>query len=364
MKLYFDNIIFSLQSAGGISVVWYELIKRALEDTDLDIYFLEEANKNIFRQLLSISSDKIIENPLAKMPVKFQRYLNPSIKKSVGIFHSSYYRTANSPNLLNVTTVHDFTYEYYRKGIAKTIHSWQKGNAIKNASKVICVSRNTKSDLLKFYPDTPAEKIEVIYNGVDESYKMLSACSINQLEKMVSFNPKEYTVFVGDRKSNHKNFRIAVESCKKTNTPLVLIGGGTITEKEKELFEQIKFNQYKHLSGISNEQLNIIYNNALCLLYPSSYEGFGIPVIEAQKAGCPVISANNSSISEIAKDSAILIEGICSDDFANKIELLKEDSTFFDKLIKDGLINSSRFSWDLCYQQTKDLYLTLYKENL
>ncbi|MFV0267751.1 MAG: glycosyltransferase family 4 protein [Draconibacterium sp.] len=364
MKLYFDNIIFSLQAAGGISVVWYELIKRALADNDMDIYFLEDVNKNILRQLLDIPHHRRLGCPLAKLPLKFQRYLNPNIQKAKGIFHSSYYRTANSSNLLNVTTVHDFTYEYYRKGVAKTVHSWQKGNAIKNADKVICVSNNTKSDLLKFYPDTPPEKIEVIYNGVDESYGVLSSCSINQLEKLVPFNSKEYAVFVGDRKSNHKNFRVAVESCKKTDTPLVLIGGGVITEKEKKLFEQTKFKQHEHLSGISNTQLNIIYNNALCLLYPSSYEGFGIPVIEAQKAGCPVVAANNSSISEIAKGSAILIEDIDPESFADKIILLKVAPALVDQLTTNGITNANRFSWDICYQQTKNLYLKMYKENL
>ncbi len=362
MNIYLDNIIFSLQNAGGISVLWYELIRRALEDNDLNLNFLHEANRNIFSKHLHIPSDKQLQNPYTRVPLKLQRYLNPNNLKGKGIFHSSYYRTSKSLQLVNLTTVHDFTYEYYRSGLAKSVHSWQKGLAIKNAHKVICVSMNTKKDLLKFYPETPHEKIKIIYNGVDDVYKVLNNTNINQLEKLIPFNPKEYAVFVGDRNSIHKNFKVAAESCKATNTPLVLVGGGNITEKEKDFFKQTGFSAYKHLSGIKNEELNIIYNYALCLLYPSSYEGFGIPVIEAQKAGCLVISSNNSSITEIANNSAFLVEEIASANFANKIDLLKKNSSLANQLVYKGLENSNRFSWDVCYQQTKDLYNELYKE--
>lgn len=362
MRIILDNIIFSLQKAGGISVVWYELIKRSLADKDLDVCFLEEPNENIFSQLLRIPPGKQMKNPLANFPLTVQRYLNPNRLKNKGIFHSSYYRTSRSAHLLNVTTVHDFTYEYYRKGLAKAVHSWQKGSAIRNAHRIICVSENTKKDLLQFYPETESQKIKVIYNGVDEAYRVLSSDKMSLLTELVPFNPKEYAVFVGDRRSNHKNFKVAAEACKATNTPLVLIGGGKITKNENAFFQQIDFLKYRHLSGIKNKQLNVIYNYAICLVYPSSYEGFGIPVIEAQKAGCPVISSNNSSISEIAGESALLIEKITTENFADKINLLKSNSAIVEQLVKDGLHNSSRFSWEKCYQQTKGLYQELYDE--
>lgn len=362
MKLYLDNVIFSLQQAGGISVVWFELIKRAMYDPDFEILFLDVPNQNIFRKQLNIPHGLIIDNPLRSYTIALRRYLNPNKLKGKGIFHSSYYRTTKNPEMINVTTVHDFTYEYYRKGLAKGIHSWQKGSAIKNAHKIICVSENTKKDLLKFHPKTPPKKIKVIYNGVDEAYRVLSNYKMSLLAELVPFNPKEYAVFVGDRNSNHKNFKVAAEACKATNTPLVLIGGGKITKNENAFFKQIDFLKYRHLSGIKNEQLNVIYNYALCLVYPSSYEGFGIPLIEAQKAGCPVISSNNSSISEIARDSALLIEEITTENFANKIDLLKNNSAIVEQLVKDGLQNSGRFSWEKCYQQTKGLYQELYDE--
>ncbi|MGQ8337733.1 glycosyltransferase family 4 protein [Sunxiuqinia sp. A32] len=362
MNLYLDNIIFSLQKAGGISVVWYELIKRCLEDPEINVRFLEEENDNIFSSELNASADKRLRNPLAKFPVQVQRYVNPNKLKGKGIFHSSYYRISKSPQLLNVTTVHDFTYEYFRKGIAKSVHSFQKGSAIKNAHKIICVSENTKMDLLKFYPETNPEKIKVIYNGVDDAYRVEPGNSFSQLNELVPFGPQEYAVYVGERKSNHKNFKIAVKACKEANTPLVMVGSGKITEEETALFRERDFTNYTHLTGIRNEQLNTIYNSALCLIYPSSYEGFGIPIIEAQRAGCPVVASNNSSISEVAKDSAILIDDITTHNFAEKMELLKNNQSFTEQVIRNGLINSSRFSWDSCYKQTKKVYQELYEE--
>ena len=136
MDLIFDNIIFSLQKAGGISVVWTELLKRVLKDPSLNACFIEEPNHNIFRKSLEISENLILKNPPSLFPLTLRRYLNPQINKE-GIFHSSYYRTVTNHNVINITTVHDFTYEYFRSGIPKLIHSNQKGNAIQNSKKII-----------------------------------------------------------------------------------------------------------------------------------------------------------------------------------------------------------------------------------
>lgn len=362
LHVSFDNIIFSLQKAGGISVVWYELLKRILNDPDFDARFLEESNENIFRAKMNIPQELILKKSLSKFPLQIQRYLNPNQIDIDGIFHSSYYRTIDNPRIANVTTVHDFTYEYYKSGIAKTIHSVQKYRAIKKADRIICVSENTKKDLLKFYPDVKPSKIHVIYNGVDEIYQVLQNSDKN-LKKIIPYTKDEYSLFIGDRKSNYKNFLVALKACRKTKTPLVIIGGGLLSKKESIfLKEEFGANNFIHLEGIENNQLNILYNNACCLLYPSLYEGFGIPVLEAQKAGCPVIAANSSSIPEVIGPVSTLIENPTVENIAEMMLQVKNNAQFGNGQIKIGLENSSRFSWNKCYKETKQVYKQLYEE--
>jgi mannosyltransferase len=117
---------------------------------------------------------------------------------------------------------------------------------------------------------------------------------------------------------------------------------------------------FLYKGNVKNSELNILYNNALCLLYPSSYEGFGIPIIEAQKAGCPVISTNFSSIPEVADKSALLVDLISVDQISKFIKILIYDHNKRDSLIKKGLINAKRFSWDRCYEETINFYKELY----
>ncbi|RXJ67397.1 glycosyltransferase [Halarcobacter ebronensis] len=344
MRIVYDNIIFSLQKAGGISLYWSELISRL---KNLDITFYGYKNENIFASNFNI---EVKEESL--LPYKINRYLDFKRKIPKGtIFHSSYYRISNQKDVVNITTVHDFTYEYYRSGLARLIHSWQKGRAIKKSDGIICISQNTKKDLLKFYPNIKEEKIKVIYNGVSDTFCQLNEASQYLKNSYSVLENKKYILYVGDR-SGYKNFDIAVEVIQKIyNTILVIIGGGELSQIYKERLGQ----NYIHYQGINSKDLNILYNNAFCLLYPSSYEGFGIPIVEAMKAGCPVISTNSSSIPEVIGDAGLMVEKIEVDEFVNAI-LKLENKSYKKELISKGLKRADKFSWDKCFKETLQFY--------
>lgn len=347
MELLLDNIIFSLQKAGGISVVWKEHLKR-LSGYNCKFIEYNNAKDNVFRQELDIPVSQIIQLSSAYLPIK--RYLNPTVDCSEDVlFHSSYYRIVKGAR--NVTTVHDFTYEYYVRGIKQKIHSWQKKQAILYSDKIICVSQNTRDDLLRFLPEVNPDKLEVVYNGVDEIFCTLS---VNKRVDNLPYEKEEYFLFVGDRFALYKQFDLAISVAKRTKKPLVVVGK-PLVEVEKM---KLKGVEYKVLSGVSSAVLNILYNNAFCLLYPSLYEGFGIPVIEAQKAGCPVIAGANSSISEVIGTGGIALDKLDVDNIIDAMTVL-DRGKYRNEVINLGFENAKRFSWDKTYDQTNNIYKSL-----
>ena len=352
MNIIIDNIIFSLQKSGGISVVWQEHLQRLLEEiytqNQLVVFEYNNAHNNIFRKELNIPLS-IIKSENEKY-LAFKRYFSPSIKYTDNdIFHSSYYRYLKGAK--NVTTIHDFTYEYYVKGIKQKVHTWQKKQAVLHSEKIICISNNTRNDLLKFIPEVDPTKIEVIYNGVNEGFYPLKR------SKQLNGFPYEiggYLLFVGDRRSVYKQFDLAVKVAAESRKPLAIVGR-PLTQEEEYKLSGINFHI---LTGVSTETLNILYNNAFCLLYPSLYEGFGIPVIEAQRAGCPVIAGANSSIVEVIGQGGIALEKL---DVANILDAIQalDNSSYRNNVIMEGLENSQRFSWDKTYEQTIKVYQSL-----
>ncbi len=308
MQVIYDNIIYSLQRYGGISVVWNELLSRARADQDIDLVILDFPAGQDLRML--------------------ERYRVPAFQaKAPAIFHSSYFRILPQEGVYNVTTVHDLTYHFYRHGLAKKVHLWEEERALRNSEAVICVSENTKRDLLHFYPWVKEENIRVIYNGVgDEFYP------IESVEK------KGYLLFIGNSQVAYKRFDVAQEVAKRTGLEL------------------------RTASNVTREQLNVMYNEALCLLYPSDYEGFGIPILEAQKAGCPVIAQSTSSIPEVMGDGGLLVPhdttARMADAMADKVRQLLSQPT--QSIIEKGMQNVKHFSWDKTYTQTKQVYEDIY----
>lgn len=350
-KIIFDNIIFYWQRSGGISVVWYELLERFLAhnfNVGFIDYDADSANK--YYDKLHIPISKVIRKCSTSL-LKIRRYLPIYIKsETIFIFHSTYYRTCLNRKAINILTVHDFTYEYYRHGLSKWIHCLTKHYSIRKSDYIICISENTKKDLLKFIPDTDESKIRVIYNGVSNSFKMLDN------KQRYKEGDEKYLVFIGGR-NGYKNFDLALKTAKLVNMNLVIIGK-KLSDKEVSIVNSVLGDHYSDLGFIDDEKLNIIYNKAFALIYPSAYEGFGIPVIEAQKAGCPVIALNNSSIPEVAGSKDLLVDTENCYEFAEKVSLLL-DAKYREHVINEGLNNAQKYCWDKTYEEYRNLYMDI-----
>ena len=346
MRIVYDNIIFASQRSGGISVVWGELLQRALKDPSLDLSFVEFAPAdNLVRAELEIPPERIRTVP-ACLRKAFKYLPVRSSGRTPFIFHSSFFRTCPNPRAINVTTVHDFTNEMYQTGSGARKERWIKHKAIRHSDYIICISENTRRDFFRFFPEFPQERVCVIYNGVSEVFRPLEDAGPLPFEK------GSYLLFVGERRG-YKRFDVVSDLVLGSSLPLVFTGA-PLSPEEEERFAPAKERCF-YAGRVPAEELNRLYNGALALVYPSEYEGFGLPVIEAQRAGCPVIACNASSIPEIIGDTPLLMEKPSADCILQKIGLL-HDAPVRAAVIRGGLDNARRFSWDKTYGQTRALY--------
>lgn len=259
-------------------------------------------------------------------------------------------------NAAKIVTVHDMAHLALKEMLGGFMKDLYAGTMFKMLSrkveKVITVSHFTKNELLK-YTDVEADKIQVIHNGLDHSW-------FNITEKE---NPKEkpYLLYVGNVKP-HKNLKTLVQSFLNIREEiphnLVLVGkkDGFITKDQEidqlvaKASDRIEFTGY-----ISDDQLKQYYTYADVMVFPSLYEGFGYPPLEAMACGTPVIASNAASIPEVCGGAACYFEPTNVDELGNKIVTLTHDSELKEKLIHKGKKQSRKFTVEECASQTANV---------
>ena len=231
--------------------------------------------------------------------------------------------------------------------------------AIRRSDKVITLSGFSKNEILK-YTHVRGKEIRIVYCGLDNEklrYK-LHEKSFEEIRSTYKL-PENYFLYVGSIKP-HKNLRTAVKAfnlwSKKNISPikLVLIGiKKNDLEKDMEISKLFDQDRIIIPGFVEDSDLPLIYKNAECLIFPSIYEGFGLPPLEAMIYGCPVIASNSASIPEVCGDAALYFDPLKVEDLVEKMIILTGDKNLRNELINKGYTNILRFGWEKFAQNLK-----------
>ncbi len=274
-------------------------------------------------------------------------------------------------NLKTTVTIHDLAFKYFPDLFpSKDLRRLNlfTNFAVKNSNKIIAVSNSTKKDILKFYPEIKEDKIKIIYHGFDPELfqKEISEEEKNKINTKYHIQGARYILYVGALQPR-KNLEILIEAfdeikSKSDFDDLKLVLAGGKAWMWEGILNQISKCKYKKdiiITGtIPFDDIVILYHNASVFVFPSLYEGFGIPLLEAFASEVPVISARNSSLVEVGEEAPLYFDEKNSEDLVDKIQKILINENLRKDLIRKGNEQIKKFSWDKCARETLEFIKT------
>lgn len=363
MRIAYDYQAFTLQSYGGISR-YFACLAQGLMNLQHQVKIIAPLHRNSYLGLLPPG---IVDGRgITKFPPKTARlfiaynYLATRLKIAQwqpDVVHETYYsRVGSAPkNCPTVITVYDMIHELYRNEFpAHDNTSALKIKAIQRADHVICISENTKQDLMRLH-GTDANKISVVHLGFTKFGDK------GKISPPAELNRKPFILYVGNREG-YKNFSglikaVALSKKLVNDFDIIAFGGGQLTSAESSLIQSSGFapEQVRQVSG-DDILLGQYYEAARAFVYPSLYEGFGIPPLEAMAHRCPVISSNTSSMPEVIGNAAEFFDPSQAQSVCLAIENVVYSDARSAELRHLGHHRLKAFTWKKCTAQTLVVY--------
>ncbi len=364
MRVIYDHQVFSLQDAGGASRYHCELIRHLSCQPDLTINALLGFTGHS-SMLKSLRSDRMRFCGLGTTlnPGMTRYILNEAISSvavaGIGpqdIYHSTLYRFLPLVRAKRrIVTHHDCVHERFPQLFPDGERVLRaKRKLFARADGVICVSESSQRDLEEFY-GVPRCRTRVIHHGLSPLSRSTKAA--DELKEKIR---RDYLLFVGSR-ALYKNFPLLLRAFRDSGVSeshdLLVIGGGALTREEHAILAELGIaSAVIAISRAPDALLAEAYARASLLVYPSLYEGFGFPPLEAMSLGCPVVVARSSSLPEVCLDAAFYFEPANGDSLTTVLARAISDTTARAFAVKRGKEVVARFSWQSCSAATLDFY--------
>lgn len=357
MRIAFDEQVFAIQQFGGISRLFSELAKQYLFDEGFDVQLSPLGAPVINHYLLD---DPRLRAALDVRPVASgyralaHYFTTRRPRPEVDVLHNTFYLPhglAGYPGAKRVVTIHDMIPELLPRTRRRLDLITLKRRYVERAEHVICVSEATRHDLVRTFGSFSAE-ITVIPNGVDPAFTPGGA--------PIPGLPPNYVLFVGHR-GQYKDADVLLRAFASISTShrdvdLVFVGGGPLSRLELSRIAALNLAGRVHQFALADAQMPGAYGNATVFVFPSRFEGFGLPAVEAMACGTATLLADGTSLPEVGGDAAAYFRPADAADLATQLRALLEDDAQRRRLGEAGIARARLFSWRECAALTAEVY--------